>query len=284
MLHGGDTVMISFNDEHQNVDVVEKAGLGEMLNCIGNHDVAFYNDGVFIWDFYKKSVERRVEVYNKIIGQFILSWDVEQPDNASEEGLCYYYKDFDNSKIRLIVLDSTESDSYMNKQIVWLDSVLNDTISAGSKANGYSVVICQHYIPCSRELFVPIKNPFTSVIPPIEFNHNAALIKTVTSYMEKGGSFVCYLAGHNHKDYCGYFTVNGRKQLVIDIATGGGYISAFRDYHVENNSNSQDCFDIIGVDTKLKLLKIIRIGAETDLTLREKKTVCFNYERCELIK
>lgn len=283
MLHGGDTVERSFNDESRNVDVVKNADIGEMLNCIGNHDVAFYNDGVFIWDYYKQSVDRRVEVYNKIIGQYVLSWNVIQPDNASNEGLCYYFKDFDNSKLRLIVIDSTECDSEMNNQIIWLDKVLNDTICAGSKANGYSVVICQHYVPCSREMFIPLVNPFTSVIPPIEFNYNKALIETVSSYIEKGGSFVCYLAGHNHQDYCGYFTINGKKQLVIDIATGGGYNSVARDYFVENDSINQDCFDVIGVDSVLKLLKIVRVGANTDLSLREKKTVCINYQTCDLV-
>ena len=48
-------------------------------------------------------------------------------------------------------------------------------------------------------------------------------------------------------------------------------------------TKSMDCFNVVGVDTDLGLLKIIRIGADVDHYLRKKTILCFDYRKQQVI-
>ncbi len=48
-------------------------------------------------------------------------------------------------------------------------------------------------------------------------------------------------------------------------------------------TQSYDCFNVVGVDTDLHLLKIIRVGCNTDHFMRQKNVLCFDYAKWEIV-
>lgn len=277
LINGGDTVTNTFDNY---TDIIAPAGAQKLMNCIGNHDVAHSGDSID-WDYYRETTERRLLVYNAFIGNYINQWGtVVQPDDAATEGLCYFYKDDSASKTRTIFLDCTDMNS---AQITWLNNALNDTLDSENVAYGFSVIIVYHYIPGESSTITYFDCPFTSVIDATVFiQYSAALISAVDEFIHQGGKFVTYLVGHSHKDYSGFITSTNGKQLFVGIATAS-YGSSAKDSVRTINQKSQDCFDIIGIDTNLTILKILRIGCDTDLTLRQKETLAINYSECSII-
>ena len=61
------------------------------------------------------------------------------------------------------------------------------------------------------------------------------------------------------------------------------YINYYNEYISLGDSRrvkgtkSYDCFNVVGVDTDLGLLKLIRVDNNVDHYMREKKELCFDY-------
>jgi len=233
----------------------------KILITIGNHDV--YGET-------PQDREPRADVYQRFIGDFISNWgNVVQPANAATNSLCYYYKDYSDSKIRLVVLDSMYYDS---EQENWLISVLND-----AKTNELSVVISSHYAP---DQIVGLNTSFQtlqqmSALTTLPISAAAA----VQAFIGDGGKFVCWLTGHLHNDMFGYSqTYNNQLILVIGCATSKASQNASNDIARVDGTKSMDEFDIINIDSYNKTLKILRVGADKDSFGRSRFSASVNYE------
>lgn len=132
-----------------------------VLNVVGNHDAGQYNA-----TYGLGSQSSDLECYNKFIAPYVNAgtlpngvtvpgWGVIQPTDAATEGKSYYYKDFADEAIRLIVLCEFETDYEINQegtglvydrehramrqeQVTWLINTLTNTPSY------YGVIVAYH--------------------------------------------------------------------------------------------------------------------------------------------
>ena len=241
-----------------------------ILIVLGNHDASTYENGRYV-------VQPALSCYNKYFKDLIGNWNVIQPSGAVENGLCYYYKDYTDSNIRLIVLDCMH---YTDTQNDWLVSTLESARTAGLH------VICAKHYNVSRDLTKVDGNFYD---PDLGFgklvigdtNNNKAQT-AVSDFQTAGGNFVCWLTGDAHYDAIGELTMNGHKQLCITFENAGCHAAWGDDARVVGEK-SEDSFNIVSVDTYSNLLKIVRVGNDMNRFMQPKQYMCYNYQTNEVI-
>ncbi|MBQ6227782.1 MAG: metallophosphoesterase [Prevotella sp.] len=273
ILHTGDTVNDQFGDKNYLEDLEDTY----VLNVIGNHDN---------WDSSNKegdSVNERVlptKVYTKFIKPFADYQDsdlqgsgITQPDNAETLGLCYYHKDYSDSKLRLIVLDCMAWD---NAQADWFAGVLAD-----AQTNGFTVLCADHYCPHSS--WTSIREcTFTSVVSGISTFLNAAAAGILQNAIDNGLNFVCWLFGHHHRDQFGYLA-DYPSQFALAVDKAANNSSHERDSVRISTGRTVDCFNIIAVDTTCKVMTVMRIGNNRDKFMRQKNYLVLDYANGKIL-
>lgn len=254
-----------------------------ILVCIGNHDASSLNDhnNGYFGNIPGHYLSGSVETYHKYMKN-IENWNVVQPENASQLGCCYYYKDYINSNVRLIVMDDSHygfGDDMINgvsRQNLWIKQSLED-----ARNKGIAVVIAKHYPTAELNL---IECPFNTCDVPdyIQTTPYQEIVNTVKEFIDNGGEFICYISGHMHTDLFGLLAEDNR-QLVISMDTSRPF-----DYNVDRASiegtKTADLFNIISFDTTSKLIKLARIGVQYDRYMRKKDTLCYDYMTKNIIK
>lgn len=230
----GDDVHDQFSDPDIFAGI---AGAEKILRCIGNHDNAVKSGGVY--DFNAKTA---AECYEKFFAPYIADWGVTHTTDK-----CYYYKDYPNQGVRLVVLDAMHNDS---TQEAWLDSVLDD-----AKTNGLAVICANHY----QRVIDGYDTPFNDASPAVN-NMPESWASSVDSFITGGGEFVCWLCGHTHKDSVG--TIQGHQnQVMIVIDTSATGRSETSNTYRKFYTRSQDLMNVISVDRNNTTIKVVRIGA-----------------------
>lgn len=259
-------------------------GADEVLQLVGNHDAwiskAMFEEGSYegeiVGSYGSKSqfwILSQKDTYNKYVSHCIGLWNVIQPESAMEEGKCYYYKDYEN--LRLIVVDSMHygtvddlDENNVSMQDSWFTTILED-----ARKKSLPVVVASHFPP---SFTIPIKCSYTyknttgrhsDRLNKDAFNH-------VKSFIDNGGEFVCWLAGHIHDDVLGTLEADER-QLVIFCASANSYRStrAFR----EIGTKAQDSFNCISFDTIHKQVYMVKVGADTNADNERKRIIKYNY-------
>lgn len=285
-LNTGDIVYNSYGDipSTQSDWWYRKAsGAEKIFNVIGNHDVASYVGSTYDWTAYIGAT-----AYSTYIAPFIMGWNV----TSGGENACYYYKDYADSAIRFIVLDMPGYDATEDE---WLNSLLADAI-----LNNLTVVIASHF-PAAKVDALPSR--FTSLsrsttgATTVSYMQNGALfaaaVKRVDTFISNGGSFACWLVGHTHYDFLstvasfqegdGNFgrpdiTINNTQIVVtIDTSSSAAVQTSHSDIDHTTGTKLQDCFNLVTIDAANKLIKIVRVGCDTDKWMRKKDTLCINY-------
>ena len=260
----GDIVRDHFSDGLGFWDFIE--GSEKILTVIGNHDVVIDSSD---WNNLISQSQR----YETFIAPYASNWGAITTENKS-----YYYKDYADGKLRLIVLDCMLKNTDATEQNTWLANVLSS-----AKSSGYSVVIAEHY-PVSNAR--KIDCTFTNEIRDIQSYNvlDTSYQQTVQEFMDNGGDFVCYLAGHVHNDEILY-NADYPKQIFIMVDTADYGINAeyYSDTARQYGEKSQDLFNLVSIDTYAKLIKIIRIGADKDCLMRRKKILTLNYSNQSVI-
>ena len=260
----GDIVRDHFSDGMDYWDFIE--GSEKILTVIGNHDVVIDSSD---WNNLISQAQR----YETFIAPYASNWGAITTENKS-----YYYKDYADGKLRLIVLDCMLKNTDATEQNTWLANVLSS-----AKSSGYSVVIAEHY-PVSNAR--KIDCTFTNEIRDIQSYNvlDTSYQQTVQAFMDNGGDFVCYLAGHVHNDRILY-NADYPKQIFIMVDTADYGINAeyYSDTARQYGEKSQDLFNLVSIDTYAKLIKIIRIGADKDCLMRRKKILTLNYSNQSVI-
>ena len=241
------------------------ANVENFMMCIGNHDA--YADS-------SHAEADPHDVYNLFIKPYVVGWNVVQPANAEANALCYYYKDYADSHIRLIILDNYPKGvvNYIENENTWLAGVLAD-----ARANNLSVLIAVH--PCTGDV-----TGFKCAFNAIQKGYSTAGIYTmfkdsVDDFINAGGDFIAWFGGHGHIDVCG--TVEDYpNQTIIAIdaanrASGNTYSDTARPN--EQKDRAFDCFNLMAIDPYQKVIKLIRIGANMDSWLRKKDVISIQY-------
>ena len=251
-----------------------ESGGDKVLAVIGNHDTNVVIDGVSNWRDFGE-----VNTYNKYIAPYVGSWGVVQPENAATEGKCYYYKDYADYGIRLIGLDCMY---YGDAQNTWFSEVLTD-----ANTKGYAVIVMAHGLGTGGE---PLDCSFTSmtetggmvIVDSGDYTFCANVHVRIDEFIDAGGTFLCFLAGHYHDDIIGLVKDTTHPQLYI-MADCAASNASSNNRAYKKGTRSQDSFNIISIDTNLKLIKMFKVGTQYDVYMRKKGVLCYNYETHQLI-
>lgn len=145
----GDIVYDDYRDPMTYYDEAKTKTTKKVFNVIGNHDAGQ-------WHVNLSSVSTDQQAYERYIAPYKSSWELGNGDAG--DGKCYYYKDFDTEKIRLIVLNEFETDYEINPsdptkllysreyramrqaQVDWLINSLSST------PNNYGVIVALHQL------------------------------------------------------------------------------------------------------------------------------------------
>jgi hypothetical protein len=245
------------------------SGTERILTCIGNHD-GLANHNV---DWYSGQCTM-LEAYNKFINPYISNWNV-----THDVGKTYYYKDYNSEKIRLIVLDSMRSGTDATNQNTWLESVLSS-----AKSKGYSVVCATHCVPQTSKVNY-IDCSFNSINLKYEDEYDTCVTntiyqQTVQNFIDDDGKFITWICGHTHVDFV-YTTSEFPNQLWIVVASG--HLSNNLDIDRTDGTKNQDAFNILTFDTNTELVKVIRVGADRDRSMRHLGTMSIDYNTHSVI-
>lgn len=280
ILNGGDTILKYLNDaEHPMTWYTDgiTASSVDILSAVGNHDV---------WDGAYWTKADAVDVYNAFIAPIVAKYsDIVQPTGASTNGLCYYYKDY--SSVRVIVLNAMAGDSSVNfwdtTQANWLTSVLSD-----AKTNSKHVLIVNH-APFQKTIAVRDERlhwnsyiDYTTLSTYDGLRTTPDAVQIVKNFIDSGGMFVGWLTGHLHFD--NVITATGfDKQIMFNIATANNAIHNDGVSYTDVTSQYYDCFNHIAVDTAKGLVKMIRVGWNTDYSIKTREELCYDYINGKLL-
>lgn len=238
-----------------------------IMTCIGNHDSAVYNSGSYDWTAL--TMAQRDAYY---ISPYKAAWGA-----VHTSGQSYYYKDYTEANIRLIVLDvmlyaDSDTSTEANAQSTWLTGLLDSAITAG-----YHVIIAIHS-PLNGSSI--IQSSFTTKrlngILATDPYFPTSIITLVTQKKASGLALIGYLSGHLHEDVL-LDCVGDGSQLAYDIATAATDKPQWVEKDLDRSGN-KDTYNLVTVDTAHTLIKLIRGGgADVDNLMRPRDMICINY-------
>lgn len=255
----------------------------DIMSVIGNHDTATGTGDSRNWH-----AEQGKPAYDRFIAPFVENWDVTQPEGAGENGYCFYYKDYPDSHVRLIVLDAWNNDAaYIDVQKAWLTGVL-----AAAREAGLSVLMASHFSLKSETLLKStFSNPGAAVDNPDSSVYNDPYKPIVTSFVNAGGELIGWICGHSHYDAITRTSAAQGSQICFKVANACRaytqsnelYITNSRIEVVPDDFKTQNLFNIIAIDTTYKTVSLFRVGSEWDKMGRHIVTACIKYTTGEVI-
>ena len=271
----GDIAEGNYTDYDDNFEV-DNDYKNVVLKVIGNHDVYYPSQ--------PGKICTPQAAYEKFF-KGIANWGVNYTANK-----CYYYKDYPNANLRLIVIDimrlispwdwgySTDDQD----QIDWLAATLESARQAD-----YGVIISAHWVPSLVDTTERLDTSFDDKDIGAAFaNHGSnELLSIVDTFINNGGEFVCWMVGHRHADLIGTTKAegSGNKQLYVAVECAISRDN-WSNYYRGSSTKAFDCFNLMSVDTHTKIISIYRIGAEFNNLLQHKVSISIDYENKNLIK
>ena len=300
-------------------------GAGCVLNAIGNHEVFGGSREYELSEEDRQNniVKKYTVAYNvpsysskECYDRFIKPYLSETKIN-SVENKCYFYKDYESAKIRIIALDvyhwkdvinckkeyaDGHTENYTSEvfpngdtvdkgeQAEWFRNILED-----SRQKGFNV-ICMIHTPKIDTL---VDCTFTNIDRPVSSydgtNKDKEYSDLVEAFMadhddEYGaGKFICWLCGHSHSDAIG-ISSSYPKQLKIVIDTAGclrqpslPQFDFTGNFDRIEETYSDDLFDIFAVDTEHKYISLHRVGCHSDSHGRHIGNLLYDYKNMKLL-
>lgn len=216
---------------------------------IGNHDTNYFK-GNPEW----LTTEEQYGIY----GRFNDSYVRREGVNG------YYYTDFDNVGMRMLVLTSFDHRQalrygFSDEELKWVKETLAATPS------GYKVLIISHDAPLAQLDY------WAS-----EIRNGDRLMDILEAYhRQEGKEILGYIHGHTHADY----VYNERSFPIVSI--GCSKVEYFPDKKPEGSTRymrklgdvTQELWDVLVVTPEKKRLDFIRFGAGMDRTVKPKVKV-----------
>lgn len=116
---------------------------------------------------------------------------------------------------------------------------------------------------------------------------------TVNKTFSQAGSFICYMIGHSHMDIIGYSTTHP-DQLYLHCPVSCHTPDYDESGNFQTNPNSygnqvtemprrlgdktEDCFNVYGIDTVSKVIKVVRVGSDINDLGDDKRMDWYEYE------
>lgn len=192
---------------------------GSTMKVLGNHDVVA-GDAYPNWDNVTGNwgdvdwtkTNALSTSYQNFFANYVSSTGITIQPNK-----CWWYKDYSGKKVKLIGLYCMAvRESERTEQTNFLYEQLND-----AKNKGYQVIIANHWAYNDASY---IQSNFTDnwwlghedmLTSLNEWEHS--MIQAVDNFIVAGGKFACWLVGHSHGDNLGYYSIAGRKQLIVNM-------------------------------------------------------------------
>lgn len=271
LINGGDTVVTKNTESLDWYDSAISDLPVISLNTVGNHDA---------WTGYNTLDSDPTNTYNLIIAPIASSSGIVQPANAAVNGYNYYYKDF--GTLRVIVLDCMYWD---DSELSWLGDTLTD-----AKTNGKHVLCVTHAafpwanmetVDCLWSKAGMLTNYYDggAVSDPTRTPISAA--GAVKSFIDGGGTFVCWLTGHQHGDDL-HKLPDYNNQMVVTMGSFAQRASMLQKSDNQADYN-YDCLTYIAVDCTNKCIKFLRIGADIDMYGIKHDGLSIRYDRADPI-
>ena len=184
--------------------------------------------------------------------------------NEDDLGGDYYYKDLEDKKIRICVLNAFNGENYEfvfgDKQLEFVENKVLD-FSNKNNPDEWQILFISHTIDESSE---------HKEVPA----DNEKMYSIINKFQEEKGTVIAIITGHHHKDS----TIIKNNLLIITVRSSS--IAYDREnYNNETYSKEDLCFDIFTIDKETKTLYATRIGRGNDRkwsydinNLKEEKT------------
>ena len=226
-----------------------------IYNCVGNHDTVITPKWIG---------NTKESTYNLLFAP--MNDDSRNVSFLECDYSMTYYKDFPDSNVRIIVLDLYYD---IEIQCQWLKTVLED-----AKEKGLCVITAMHEptgeVNDTFGVTFHTKNDYQSVAGK---HRQVPFEPIIADFINQGGCYICNLAGHDHHDSFG-MTDAGVLNTVVPSATNwDGWCDGKR----IRGTRTYDCFNAVSIDANLGLLKIARIGCNTDNFFRSQRALCYDY-------
>lgn len=267
-VHTGDYVgssMADGKDLYGTKKPINKA----ILNVVGNHDT-YTRANPYI------TADKAVTYANlyKSVDVVADGWDCTF---GIASNAMYWFKDDDDSKVRFIAIDQYYWD---DAQAEWFTSALTS-----ARQNDFAVVLFMH-TPMTKKItsigtsFWTLGGWDTGVSETEDSPTIVAIRSAIASFRSAGGTFICYLCGHVHSDQIGKLDTDGLLQIRIENASG---IGVWCESNRQKNTKNYDCLNIVQIDRAYGLIKVVRVGVNTDPHMQAKNAVCYDYINGKLI-
>ena len=248
----------------------ETPGAEKILLCLGNHDMLDNPD--FDWTHLIPQ-ELAYETY---FAPNFPYWGAE----AAGEKLTYYRKHYDAQKVTLIALN----DMLEGEEDAAQCAFLRDSLTQ-ARERGYAVVIAVHDPPqFDREAICCNFSAFSDgIMAPCGHGCTEAYQTVVQEHIDAGGEFLCWLAGHTHKDFVCRNPKFPRQLFLIVGAAGPLRGERASDMTRVNGEKSEFLMNFVSFDTEGKQLRVIRAGADRTSELRSRRLLCIRYDTGEIL-
>ena len=111
---------------------------------------------------------------------------------------------------------------------------------------------------------------------------------TVNETFSGAGSFICYIVGHMHIDMTGYSHYHSDQLYLLcptsacigltQSGTNENYGTEVSDLPRIAGTKCEDCFNVYGIDTVNKVVKVVRVGADMNDLMEPREVAYFEYE------
>ena len=317
-----DAVATGDQNHNWNIDYSfwKEAGASGVLPVMGNHE----GQGRRYYELTEEDKSNNIvskytntdasrsakELYTKYIQPYLADTNI-----AFNENKAYYYKDYEEMKIRIIALDEFHWNNKINckkeyedghtetyyettypngdvvdtgEQEVWFKATLEDARKKGLH------VICMTHTP---DVDTKIDCTFSNLDLPAMHASSVfeKFAKIIDDFMGEHsdsygkGNFICWLTGDRHYDQIAYRS-EYPKQLVLVMETSGsrkgdkGSQWEFTgQYDRIENTKSDDLFNVLAIDISHKLISIHRVGADMDNHGRGVHNLLISYDSLKVL-
>ena len=310
-LETGDAVMYLASDASKYIYDFANEHNTDVIACIGNHE-AFPTGSSTLFADNLSDLATKYEYLASA---------------GTTTTKCYYFKDYDAKKIRVIVLNQHEDGVYRRRigqaQVDWFITTLLST------PVGYGVVIAYH----APEDKVVAESPYDVFRQPmpntgatyeanggyvdkrvisllidafisrtsVNFTYNdhsatyngdsdvtTQTVSVVADFsdVDESTEFICYVCGHRHEDWIGYYDHSTNKQLCLCITTGNALYGDSTNPAWSNQSDlprggvgvSQDAFCVYAIDRLNGNVKIMRVGSTVTQMMVKREMMVIPYK------
>ncbi|MBO4411237.1 MAG: metallophosphoesterase [Lachnospiraceae bacterium] len=247
-----------------------ESGADPILVTVGNHDAL--NNPHYDWNDLIPEAQQAAT----FIEPYVPFWgDVEYTP-----GTTYYCKRYEAQKVDLITLNTQLFESEKGPEEAFLKEKLDRALREDR-----GVVILLHDTSSAKQTVVPCHYSSLDGAPsePCGPGLKKSTQKAVQDFIDAGGDFLCYLAGHSHRDFLCYDPAFPRQYSLLAPAASLEKGLRQGDSARVRGEKSQDALQFVVFDRRSKLVKVIRVGADRDHYLRSRRILVFRYTTGEIV-